>query len=270
MGSISALIFWVVVAVVIVATIVSHRNEDLRRAYRRLASRYRGHCQPGGWFDTPSVRFTHGGFLVRVDVVSVGGRQAIHYTRVRFPWPDRNLRCEVYPERVWTRVGKFMGMEDVEIGSYDFDQTYIITGSDRAALRNLLNAGVQSQIERLRLFLGNDDVYVSFSQGRLLVKKLSLIRDPDRLEDFVRLAIGLYDQAVLTLDKGIEFVEQTEPPKATEVFCQICGEAVTSQQVFCRRCKTPHHLDCWQYYGACSTYGCQETRYLVPSPKRGR
>ena len=31
-------------------------------------------------------------------------------------------------------------------------------------------------------------------------------------------------------------------------------------QVFSTACGTPHHLDCWQYAGECSTYGCQERR----------
>ena len=43
---------------------------------------------------------------------------------------------------------------------------------------------------------------------------------------------------------------------AEEVVCQICGDSITVDVVFCRSCKTPHHQDCWQYYGGCSVYGC--------------
>jgi len=68
-----------------------------------------------------------------------------------------------------------MGMVDVEIGSYEFDRRYIISGSDPAALRSLLSPAVQSQIDRLRGFLGNGDIYVAFGRGTLLVKKRSLI-----------------------------------------------------------------------------------------------
>ena len=38
--------------------------------------------------------------------------------------------------------------------------------------------------------------------------------------------------------------------------CQICGEELGDQLVWCARCKTPHHADCWRYTGVCSTYGC--------------
>ncbi len=44
--------------------------------------------------------------------------------------------------------------------------------------------------------------------------------------------------------------------------CQICGEPIKDDIVLCRSCKTPHHQECWVYYGKCSTYGCGETRYL--------
>lgn len=266
-------LFLFIVGAAIVAAIAikaAKQYAELTDAYSRLAKHYGGECTSGGWFSKPWARFFHAGSWVTVEIYSTGGKNPTYYTQARFQWQETHFRCEVYPERIWARVGKLMGMEDIEIGSPDFDQTYIITSNDRTALCRLLNSSVQLQIERLRFFLGNNDIYVSFSHGRLLVKKLSRIRSFHRLQQFVQLAIDLYDQAALTLEQGIEFVAQAEPPKASEVICQICGEPVTSQVVFCRRCKTPHHLDCWEYYGACSTYGCGERRYLFPKPKRGK
>jgi hypothetical protein len=43
--------------------------------------------------------------------------------------------------------------------------------------------------------------------------------------------------------------------------CQICGSEMPSQVVFCARCRTPHHEECWRYTGQCSTYGCREIRF---------
>jgi hypothetical protein len=43
--------------------------------------------------------------------------------------------------------------------------------------------------------------------------------------------------------------------------CQICGANMTDHVVFCSKCRTPHHEECWSYNGACSTYGCREIRY---------
>lgn len=38
--------------------------------------------------------------------------------------------------------------------------------------------------------------------------------------------------------------------------CRICGETVPVNPVYCARCLTAHHPDCWEYTGMCSTYGC--------------
>jgi hypothetical protein len=43
--------------------------------------------------------------------------------------------------------------------------------------------------------------------------------------------------------------------------CQICGAAMTDHVVYCSKCRTPHHEECWSYNGACSTYACREIRY---------
>lgn len=47
-----------------------------------------------------------------------------------------------------------------------------------------------------------------------------------------------------------------------ELQCQVCGEALEAPMVWCARCDTPHHRDCWEWNGGCSTYGCksEETR----------
>ena len=43
--------------------------------------------------------------------------------------------------------------------------------------------------------------------------------------------------------------------------CQVCSEKMESRVVFCGKCRTPHHEECWSYVGQCSTYGCREIRF---------
>jgi hypothetical protein len=161
-------------------------------------------------------------------------------------------------------------MEDVEIGSPEFDETYIIKGASARDLRELLTLPVQQQIDRLRRFLGNNDIYIAFGSRDLLVKKRSYIKDFQTLVHFTELALQLYDISARPPDEGIEFVEEAAEPNVQGAMCQICGEEIEDQVVFCRRCKTPHHQDCWNYYGACSTYGCREKKYMRPDSRRAR
>ena len=215
--------------------------------------------------------FEYRGSPVRVDIYSTGGKHATYYTQLHIRWPDNSLRCEVRPERVASRVGKFFGMEDILIGSPTFDDRYLIQGNDKPAIRMLLSSDVCAQIELLRGFLDIDDIYFSVVSGRMLIKKRPLIRDEATLERFIRMSLELFDRAMITNTTGIDFVEsdtQDAELILAAAICQVCGDEIKAQVVLCRSCKTPHHQDCWQYYGSCSTYGCGQTKFLVQRSSR--
>lgn len=43
--------------------------------------------------------------------------------------------------------------------------------------------------------------------------------------------------------------------------CQVCATGMSAARVFCAKCRTPHHEECWLYNGQCSTFGCREIRF---------
>ena len=45
--------------------------------------------------------------------------------------------------------------------------------------------------------------------------------------------------------------------------CRVCGARLSAPVVTCPRCESPHHADCWDYNGGCSTYGCREQVPMV-------
>ncbi|MBI4859233.1 MAG: peptidylprolyl isomerase [Candidatus Riflebacteria bacterium] len=47
-----------------------------------------------------------------------------------------------------------------------------------------------------------------------------------------------------------------------EVRCQVCGAGIERTVVFCPRCETPHHEDCWNYNQGCSIFGCKTSTPL--------
>jgi hypothetical protein len=256
-------VFWILIIVAVVAGIFFFhwmQSQALDDTYRRVATRFGGQSGKGGVFGRPYLHFHHAGTFVRVDIHSTGGKSPTYYTQVHFAWPDSHARCEIYPERFTSRVGKMLGMTDVEIGSPDFDRDFIITGNSPRDLRDLLTPQLQAAIYRLRQMQGNDYVYVSIGGGRLLVKKLGLMRSDAALIDYIEAVLDLHACALGGAAAGIEImgVATLEP---SEVVCQICGESITHELVHCRRCKTPHHEDCWEYFGGCSTFGCGEKRH---------
>ena len=256
--------FFAFMAVVVTLSIVYGQKQAkvLGEVYAQLAERFGGTADRGDWMRRPTARFVHNGANVLVDVYSTGGKHPQYYTQVHVTWPDKTLRCEVYPANFFSKVGNYLGMADVEIGAKEFDEEYQISGHDPEAMKAFLSPGVQNAINDLRAFAGNGEIYVLVSGGTLLVKKHGFYREFDQLSRYVVLALELYEQAILTSSRGVEFIDQPQPGVGPPI-CQVCGEAIEADPVLCRACKTPHHKDCWSYYGACSTYGCGEKRFTL-------
>ncbi|HVE38895.1 MAG TPA: RING finger protein [Planctomycetota bacterium] len=86
-------------------------------------------------------------------------------------------------------------------------------------------------------------------------------RNADSLTRFTLLSLQLAQHARLFAEKSSEIsVVDTTAPSGGE--CQICGAELEGALVRCSRCSTPHHADCWEYTGACSTYGCGEKTFV--------
>jgi len=51
-----------------------------------------------------------------------------------------------------------------------------------------------------------------------------------------------------------------------ELICQICGGTLSEGSVvYCAKCNTPHHKDCWQFNKSCATYGCRSQQFTTES-----
>ena len=180
----------------------------------------------------------------------------------------------MYPEHFFNRLGKFLGMQDIEIGSPQFDREYICTSNDAGMLKETLVPESQSVINALRSMRGAGNVYVAIRNYELLVKIQGMLEDIGSLRKLTDLSLQFYDAALAGQEKGIEFLETktithtfSEGEQAEEVICQVCGDSLMRDVVVCRSCKTPHHHDCWQYYGQCSTFGCGQRSYRRPRQK---
>ncbi len=53
-------------------------------------------------------------------------------------------------------------------------------------------------------------------------------------------------------------IKVTSTSSAGRGTCQVCGDPMEERIVWCRKCRTPHHRECWIYTGMCATFGCRE------------
>jgi hypothetical protein len=156
------------------------------------------------------------------------------------------------------------GLHPWNSGYVDFDATHSIRTSDTTAMSAILSEVVQMQIARLKRIPRLRPLLIEISRGVLRVSKGDALYRAVDLGDFVRTSLELYDQMLLASSQGIEFLDGQAAQMLEHVVCQVCGEEIHNDLVFCRACKTPHHRECWLYNGRCSVFGCGELNFHVP------
>ena len=136
--------------------------------------------------------------------------------------------------------------------------------TDPRAVAEVFGEVSRWHVEQLRTRPAISPLCIQLGRGALTITKVMAIQHGPDLIRFVETALDLYDQALLTQTRGITFVQETSAQVLEQVVCRVCGEEIREGLVFCRRCKTPHHRECWQYVGRCSVFACGESEFQTP------
>lgn len=237
----------------------SSKFNSFRPALQHVRDFYSGELKPGPLYELPRLRFEHVGGTVLVEPNYLGrapSPRPPYGVSIRFMWPNPLLRMDVYPDGPIAKLQKLVGMRDIVVGDKDFDRQYMVTSNDLSEARKLLTPRVRELIMLIRGSRWREDVHLRILGGGLWVAKRNLSGAPDELLKLVQLAIALYDAALEQPGAGIEFLTEVVVHQDQPI-CQVCGEAMQHPEVLCARCFTPHHEDCWIYFGGCSIYGCR-------------
>jgi hypothetical protein len=237
------------------------------RAYRQLASKYRGRYENRGLSDPPTVSFSHNGSTVRVGLApQFPGQPTYPRTRVvaRFA---RGLpfRLELAPVGRPSPAQPPKGTRPVRVGDAEFDRTFIVQANDPEMARDFLNAPVRWAVANLLKLGPPGGMLVSINPERMLVQvDRNLGSSVDSLAMGVREALtihdGLQSGVAARLGEGVAIVAAgpASAEDAGPTMCKVCGDPISgTPKVFCSTCRTPHHRDCWEFIGACSVFGCK-------------
>jgi hypothetical protein len=243
-----------------------HDLADLNQAYQRFAEARNGEIHNRQLFQSPKVSFVHHGARSLLSVYESGDTNGTLHTQLTTTVPEGwPYRLEVFPQRRPDEAVASPG--DIRIGNEEFDGRYVVKSNDEKFAREFLDGAARQALEDLRNLLGNDRILVSLNSSRLMVRKESVIATSNDLAVFADLAGRLHDRIELLRQRasGIEILDA--PDGAADVEsprCQICGSDIGEDvRVNCRRCGTPHHKDCWEFNGQCSTYACGEKRFAT-------
>jgi hypothetical protein len=256
-----------------VASVVSTVTGARYRAYRQLASFYRGKYEHRGVSEPPTVSFYYNGSSVRVGLAPVvAGQVNPPRTRVvaRFA-AGLPFRLELHPQGRQVSPQLPKGTREVRTGNPDVDRQYVIQSNDPEVAASLMRTDpVRTALDHLRRLAPPTGMLVSVNPERLLVQvDRNLGASAPLLETAVRHALILHDYVracVSAASQGSGVVIEYAGP-ATEVeqgppICKVCGCSIEEAHVACASCRAPFHRDCWTFIGGCSIFGCQSKQSI--------
>jgi hypothetical protein len=253
------------VALVVFAGSASGRSSRWNQAFSQVAQQFHGSFAGGGWFSEPSVRLMYGLAHARLTCYSLGGGSGASVVQLVIEQKEVRSRAEIMsrPSTV-TLVPNLSGLTEVELDWGHQFARWEVAAVDYDEARHLMTDAVRLALDRVWLHPLPSDTAVSLLPGWIVVRKVWNTPRGADLATFVELACSLNDQVQLAGVAGIEFVASDEAQVIDEALCCVCCEQLADGVVFCVRCKTPHHRECWEYSGGCSTYGCGARMFYTP------
>jgi hypothetical protein len=123
------------------------------RAWEELARRTGLAFEPGGYFTTPTLTGSYRGHQITLDTFKrSSGRSSTTYTRiVVFVNNQESIYLALYEEGVFSKIGKFFGTEDVQVGDEEVDRRFIIKSRPETfAARVFTSINLRGQLLKAR------------------------------------------------------------------------------------------------------------------------
>ncbi|WP_394748608.1 hypothetical protein [Spongiimicrobium salis] len=111
-----------------------------KEIWSQIANDIGGDFIEGGFWDRDSLRYAYGEWEILLDTFTEStGNTSTTYTRIRVPFINKDqLRFKIYRENFFSSIGKFFGMQDIQINDAYFDDHYIIKGNNEQKIKFLL------------------------------------------------------------------------------------------------------------------------------------
>lgn len=175
-----------------------------KEIWEKLSREIQGQYVAGGFWKGDKVVARAGEWSVTLDTYTVSdGKTSTTYTRMRAPFINKDgFKFKIYRKNIFSEVGKFFGMQDIEIGIPTFDEKFIIKGNNEFKVKELFaNSTIRELIEKQQsiYFSVKDDegrFGPSFPEGvdELYFQVVGVIKDPDRLKSLYDLFAEILNQ----------------------------------------------------------------------------
>jgi hypothetical protein len=175
-----------------------------KEVWQSLSAQIDGRYFDPGFWHGDRVEAEHGEWVITLDTYTVStGKVTTVFTRIRAPYVNpEGFRFTIYREGVFSDIAKWLGMQDVEIGLPNFDNAFVIKGTDETRLRRLfandrIRQLVESQPDILLTVKDDEGCFrQKFPDGvdELYFAVHGVIKDVERLERLYELFAATLDQ----------------------------------------------------------------------------
>lgn len=118
----------------------------------------------GGFFKSDKIIARIKNWIVTLDTYTVStGQATTTYTRIRAPYVNRDgIRFKIYKSGIFSEMGAALGMQDIEVGSPEFDEAFVIKGNNEEKIKELFKS---LQLQKLMLMQSRFHLEVKDDEG---------------------------------------------------------------------------------------------------------
>ncbi len=174
------------------------------KVWQQLSQEIGAEFVEGGLWKGNKVQAHVGPWTVTLDTYTESsGESHVTYTRMRAPYINpEGFQFTIYRKNLFSDLGKFLGMQDIEVGDPEFDEAFIIKGNDESKVRDLFaNSKIRQMIQaqpKIRLRVKDSEGWFGpkFPENvdELHFQVVGVIKDVERLKALFDLFAAVLDQ----------------------------------------------------------------------------
>ncbi len=174
--------------------------------WNQIAKDIGGDYIDGGFWKKDVLRYRHDHWELLLDTFTRNhGKTSSTYTRLRVPFLNKDrLQFKIFREGFFSGIGKFFGMQDLQIRDHRFNEKFIIQGNNKHKIEQLLN---DAQLKMLFEMVPDIHIEIKEDEGLfgkkyqegvhvLYFERRGTLRDKETLLLLFRLFTTLLDRLV--------------------------------------------------------------------------
>ncbi len=233
---------------------------------QKCASAVGGELESSETSPLPSVRFSLGSSQASLQLGSLYGPALLEYSLPFYLPPVFCLRPASAPPTLFGR-GQ---VTEARSGDAAFDGHFSMRSNNPALVERIMIPEVRQAVSAMPLLLHPTSVRLSITLGANVLRIEAPVVVPDHADliGFVRQGDSVARAVFSALghpvgaDAGVRVLD-AGPLVLAEGSCRVCGDPIKVPPVLCKRCRTPHHRECWEYFGGCAIFACNTREFVA-------